>query len=528
MLTNRDYPINILLVDDRLENILAIEAVLAEEPYRLIRAHSGAGALRILLREEIAVILLDVQMPEMDGFETANHIKAYERSRNIPIIFITATSKEAQHYAAGYSAGAIEYMTKPFVPHILKSKIHGYVALYDAQKSLQRQANELERMNRELRNAEAQSRVVMDTSIDSMLVFDANGKVLMANPAVEGMFRMSRNELIGQSIRLILPALNGNISGDLLNKVVEMTPRRKDGTTFPAEVQLGISAVEPSHLACTVRDVTKRKSAEHVLIRAKEIAEHAAQVKTEFLSFMSHEIRTPLNGVIGMMDLLLNSGLTKEQSEFVKIVVKNGDTLLSLINDVLDFSKLEAGRMELEDKPFLLKGCLEQVRDFFTSKLLEKRLEYIVFYDPELPDFLRGDDSRLLQILLNLIGNAVKFTCEGGIYILIRKAAEYEDTLLLEFTVRDTGIGIPPDFVDRLFQPFSQVDASASREYGGSGLGLAITKTLVELMGGTIHVEQNEGAGATFVFQVEVRTCPEHEITDHLREMQQKLDEPIS
>ncbi|THF82210.1 response regulator [Cohnella fermenti] len=526
----RDYSVNILVVDDRPENLLAIEAVLEGEPYRLVKAHSGPEALRCLLREEIAVILLDVQMPGMDGFETAGHIQAYEGSKHIPIIFITATSKEAQHFSAGYSAGAIDYMVKPFVPHILKAKIKAFVRLYDMQKKLQQQAEQLEKANAhlvratsELTKAEAQARAVMETSLDAVLVFNPQGRILKANPATESMFGYAPDELPGRSLRLLVPGLPAGELRELEGKVWEVEPRRRDGGTFPAEIQLGQSPHDDSLLACSIRDITERKQAEKELLEAKELAERASTAKSEFLSFLSHEIRNPLNGVIGMMDLLLDTGLKPEQRELAEMVMQSGNAMVSIMNDVLDYSKLEAGRMEMEDEPFLLKGCLEQVRDIFTAQLWVKKLEFVVVVDPELPGIVRGDVSRLQQVLLNLVGNSVKFTNEGGIYVFVNLLGTCGDSLRVEFTVKDTGIGIPADKVDRLFRPFSQAaGASTNRKYGGSGLGLAISKTLVELMGGSIRIEAPEEPGATFVFSTVLRRC--HEPPEELLRMERALD----
>ncbi|MFH5185996.1 response regulator [Paenibacillus sp. TAB 01] len=516
---NRDYPINILLVDDHPENLLAIEAVLADEPYRLVRAYSGHEALRCLLRDEFAVILLDVQMPGMDGFETARHIKSHDKTKDIPVIFITATSKETTHYDAGYSAGAIDYMVKPFVPQILRSKIRGFVSLYDAQKALKQQTKrleeanlELQRSSQELKKAEAQARAVMETSIDTMLVFSTRGTILKANPAVEMMFGYTPQELQGKPISLLLPSFADGRRPEKcqLGKVLEATTRRKDQTSFPAEIQLGAS-MEGSHLfVCTVRDITERKRAEQALIQAKEVAEEASKVKTRFMSFMSHEIRTPLNGVIGMMDILLDSGLTDEQRELADIVMQSGITLSTIVNDVLDFSKLESGRMELEDEPFLLQVCLEQIMDMFTAKVREKQLEMLYVIDPRLEGLVRGDMTRLQQVLLNLVGNAVKFTERGGVYIIVSCVGETNEAFRIEFAVKDTGIGIPEDKVCQLFQPFTQADASMNRKYGGTGLGLAISKTLVELMGGSIRVESGEESGAIFIFTVTLKRCEEH------------------
>lgn len=515
-------PINILLVDDHPENLLALEAVLSEENYNLVRANSGEEALRCLLKQEFAVIVMDVQMPGMDGFETARFIKARDRSKDIPIIFITATSKEAEHYFTGYSVGAIDYMVKPFVPQTLRSKIEGFVRLYISNKKLQiqkklleDQARKLEKTNQDLllttlslTKAEAHARVIGDTSIDAMFTFDANGLILTVNPAALTIFGYDEGELVGHSVIQLIselkPLIHEQDAGSrnyFIGKINELQLRTKKGRLFPAEIQIGEAFIGMDHLfACTVSDITERKKAEQDLLQAKEAAEVASRVKSDFLATMSHEIRTPLNGVIGMTDLLQQTELNQEQKELTDIIRKSGDALLAVINDILDFSKIESGKMELEEEPFSLQACIEETFNLFTAHKRDLDMNYYLAKD--LPTYLLGDITRLRQVLINLIGNAVKFTTSGGVYLLVSKLAESDGKLELEFIVKDTGIGISKSKRDQLFKPFSQLDSSMSRKYGGTGLGLAICKNLVDLMGGSIRVEETDEPGATFVFTV--------------------------
>ncbi|MBL0102968.1 MAG: response regulator [Bacteroidetes bacterium] len=301
----------------------------------------------------------------------------------------------------------------------------------------------------------------------------------------------------------------------LMEKAITMNGRRSD-----LEIVITPVKDEAGHvmsISIFGHDITRRRELEEKLIKEKNEAEAATQAKSGFLATMSHEIRTPLNGVIGMGRLLNQTTLNPKQQEFVDSILLSGEALLSVINDILDYSKIESSKMELENKPFAIKRAIEETYDLLSSKAIEKNLSLQYTIARDVPAYVYGDITRIRQIFMNLVSNAIKFTAKGKVSVKVLKVFQAGEEMELEFHIQDTGIGIPKSKIGRLFRSFSQADSSTAATYGGSGLGLAICKNLVELMHGTIHVESVEGQGSDFIFTIKTKAVPQAEIPKYSR-----------
>ncbi len=368
------------------------------------------------------------------------------------------------------------------------------------EQLLRKQAQAMQDLAEECRQSELRIRAILDSALDGIITMDEDGVIETYNPAAAQMFGYSAEDVIGQSLHLLVPELHGGET-QLIGSRREVIGRRQDGAAFQMDL-----AVSEMHLGrrCLsvgiVRDITERKRVEAELIQAREAALEAARVKSAFLANMSHEIRTPMNGVLGMLSLLLSTDLTPEQQQYAETAHSSGDTLLTLLNDILDLSKIEAGRLELEQIPFEVRLTVEDVVDLMAARAYGKGVELACLISPEVPRTVCGDPTRLRQVLTNLLSNAIKFTEQGEVVVRVTLAETQEAAVALQFAVHDTGIGISPEAQARIFDAFTQADGSTTRKYGGTGLGLTITRHLVTYMGGVIEVESTPGQGSIFRF----------------------------
>ena len=364
----------------------------------------------------------------------------------------------------------------------------------------------------------AQLQGIFSIADDAIICVDGSQSIVMFNHGAETIFGYRAEQALGQPLTMLLPQRfqashhahvrgfgQGPQNARRMSQRQEIHGLRSDGTEFVAEASISHLEFGGEQLYTVIlRDTTERLQREHELQRAKEAAEAATLAKSMFLANMSHEIRTPLNAVVGMTSLLLNTPINDEQRDYAQTIRSSGEALLTIINDILDHSKIELGKLDIERQPFDLRRCIEESLDLLSAEASEKNINLAYFIDDSVPAALVGDVTRLRQILVNLLSNGVKFTHRGEVVVSVTASPLTNDRYEVQFSVRDTGIGIPADRSAQLFQSFFQIDASTTRKYGGTGLGLAISKRLAEIMGGRMWVDSTVGSGSTFSFTISV------------------------
>lgn len=341
---------------------------------------------------------------------------------------------------------------------------------------------------------------------DAVISLDLEGIIVNGNTRAQELLGFYNNEFVGMSFSRFVG--NNNVKQILTDSLFDASMEKKIDhirqiNGHIVEVLTTIAPIIMNEMNVGFYIIAKDMTEQKKLMIEKETAENTNKAKSEFLAMMSHEIRTPMNGVIGMTDLLLQTtSLDEEQKEYVEIIHKSGETLLRIINDILDFSKIESGKTELHEIPFDIRDTISETFHILSTKVDEKQLSTTFTVDPKVPHSLVGDSERLKQVLINLVGNAIKFTPFGGISVHVNKRIQEDDIIQLEFIVKDSGIGIPADKRSYIFEPFNQVDHVMTRKYEGTGLGLAISKKLVRLMGGDIWVEPADDPGTTIIFTI--------------------------
>ncbi|WP_440115774.1 PAS domain S-box protein [Paenibacillus sp. QZ-Y1] len=487
----------------------------SRQRYKSLFEHNPAAVYSLDLEGKYSAVnrnlvkMLDVPRGQLIGQSFLSHLDPCEVQSGKAYFELVKQGKPQQYETRIVNSGGrkvdVSILNVPILVDQELVGVYGIVSDITERKDYMERIQELSK----------QHALILNSVTEGIYGLDADGITMFINPAAASMFGYEAEEFVNKSSHPIIH--HSRADGSHLPKddcPIHMTVMdgqcrtvkedvfwRKDGTSFLVEYQVTpiIDEGQIRGAVIVFNDVTGDRE----IVRAKETAELAAQAKSEFLSMVSHEIRTPMNGIVGMTELLISTDLSEEQREYAEIIRESGDALLNILNDILDFSKLESGKMAIAYEPFSLREMLEQVAELFSPGAEKKQLKIRYRLNPDIPQFMVGDAMRIRQILVNLVSNALKFTDQGSIDVSVDIIHGNRPELsMLDFAVKDTGIGIPEDKLDQLFQSFSQLHPVINRKYGGTGLGLVISKRLVEIMGGSIGVESEDGEGSTFRFAI--------------------------
>ena len=522
----------ILIVDDRDDDLNALQAALQGLPaVKIMQAQSGQAALNLLNEHDFAVILLNVHMPQMDGFQVAQIIRAkFKRYKHTPILFVTAINEEDRYVHEGFDVGAVDYINKPFEPHVLRLKVNIFVELHRKSRQIQLQTEkyresdmrdrylkmtelELESLKRYRNLADAIPHIVWKAGVD--------GTVDYFNKVWSDYTGLTQDQSLGSSwqdcfekedlnhfLKVWIRSMSSNREFE-----VEARIRHKSGILrwhwIRAVPELRHGDVVAWLGTCT--DIHDRKRTEEQLLEAQRVAIDANLAKTAFLANMSHEIRTPMGAILGFTELLIAKDQTEEQKlKTISTIRRNGQHLLYIIDEILDISKVEAGHLETESVEVNFPVLLNDIHALLRIQAQNRALVLNFFMEGSLPEFILSDSIRVRQILTNIIGNAIKFTEKGKITVYASwEMTQLSDVGLLRMLVSDTGIGIGERISEKLFQPFAQVDNSTTRKFGGTGLGLALSRKIAQAMGGDVVLSSSEpGRGSTFEITIKTQCKP--------------------
>jgi PAS domain S-box-containing protein len=506
------------VVDDRPANLLSVRAVLEPLDQEIIEASSGDEALRQLLAHDVSVILLDIQMPGMDGFEVARLIRGRDKERYTPIIFLTAFEDHRFSISEAYSLGAVDYLVKPIVPEILVAKVSFFVELYQKAELLKQLGFEEREKGLE---SESRRAAILETALDCIISIDHESRIIEFNPAAEATFGFQKAAVLGAPMpELIIPAryrdahYRGLASylktgeGPVLGKRIEITALRADGSEFPIELSIVPhgSGSKPLFTAY-LRDITERKRADEELrsaiLREQERAEQlreADQRKDEFLAMLAHELRNPLAAVANSLHISRTPGIDGEALQWSQDVMERQVSQLTrLIDDLLDVSRITRGKITLRKEVVALEPLIGRAADAARSQFATKRQELELQFSDRDGLWIEADPTRIEQILGNLLTNATRYTPEGG-KISVRAEREGDAAVV---RVKDNGIGISAEMLPQLFDPFAQADSSLDRSHGGLGIGLTLVRSLAEMHGGTATAaSEGVGSGSEFTLRL--------------------------
>ena len=546
-----DLPINILIVDDEPKNLTVLETVLDDPGYRLVRAESADHALRALVVEEFALLILDIRMPGMTGIELAQMIKERKKTARIPIIFLTAYYNEDQHVLEGYRIGAVDFLLKPVNPAILRSKVAVFAELHRANRDytianrallaevaerrrIQEQLRELnetleqrvsertqalEKTSLALNESGERYRSLFEGSLDAIISLDKDGRFEAANPAVLRLSGRSLEELKNLTFMDIcapdqreaaMAAFRAAFTQECVTIDTAIIGADGERRELLISATPMVSGGQQVSISCIGRDITDRKRAEIQLNIALAAAEKANQAKSAFISSMSHELRTPLNAILGFAQLL-EAGVpppTAKQSEKLSQIIKAGWYLLELINGILDLAVIESGKLTLSREPVLLNDVMQECKGIISPQAAKRDIQ-IIFGATDPNWFVYADRTRLKQVILNLLSNAVKYNREQG---TVEVRCSISRPNYFRISIKDSGLGLGLDELKQLFQPFNRLGQESGTEEG-TGIGLMVSKQLVELMGGAIGVESTVDVGSEFWLELQgdaISEAPSH------------------